>query len=196
MTVPENNATPPVPGVAPARQSAAYLRHQLLTPLNHIIGYSEMLEEDALEFNQPSFINDLQKIQSAARSLLGLLETEFQHSARPGTAPGQRPEPEGPKAGRPDEANVQRHTFSRHVHPAGHVLIVDDVEANRDILARRLKSRGLTVETAENGRQALAALARSAFDAVLLDVMMPELDGYPAASSSPRRNGRTCRLSS
>jgi serine phosphatase RsbU (regulator of sigma subunit) len=58
------------------------------------------------------------------------------------------------------------------------VLVVDDVEANRDLLARRLRQQGHVVATAENGRRALEALEGEEFDLVLLDIMMPELDGF------------------
>ena len=44
----------------------ANMSHELRTPLNAIIGYSEMLEEEAAEIGKPSFMQDLQKIQSAA----------------------------------------------------------------------------------------------------------------------------------
>jgi serine phosphatase RsbU (regulator of sigma subunit) len=49
---------------------------------------------------------------------------------------------------------------------------------NRDLLSRRLKQLGHAVETAENGRQALEKIATEEFDLVLLDIMMPEVDGY------------------
>ena len=62
--------------------------------------------------------------------------------------------------------------------PPGRVLVVDDTEVNRDLLARRLKALGHEVAFAENGRRALAMLQESEFDLVLLDIMMPELDGY------------------
>ena len=61
---------------------------------------------------------------------------------------------------------------------AGRVLVVDDVEMNRDVLARRLRQQGHAVATAENGRRALEMLAAEEFDLVLLDIMMPELDGF------------------
>ena len=57
------------------------------------------------------------------------------------------------------------------------VLIVDDVEANRAMLARRLERRGYCAVQAESGQAALAAVGLDAFDAVLLDVTMPEMDG-------------------
>ena len=61
---------------------------------------------------------------------------------------------------------------------AGRLLVVDDVEANRDLLGRRLKQQGHAVESAENGRRALEMIRAGEFDLVLLDIMMPEMDGY------------------
>ena len=59
------------------------------------------------------------------------------------------------------------------------LLVVDDNEDNRYTLVQRLKRLGyVNVETATNGREALAAMAARRFDLVLLDVMMPELNGY------------------
>jgi DNA-binding response OmpR family regulator/tRNA A-37 threonylcarbamoyl transferase component Bud32 len=57
------------------------------------------------------------------------------------------------------------------------LLVVDDNEANRDLLSRRLVTAGYAVASASSGPEALAALAEGRFDAVLLDVMMPEMDG-------------------
>ena len=60
----------------------------------------------------------------------------------------------------------------------GRLLVVDDDENNRDMLSRRLQRRGFGVETAEDGRQALAAIARTPFDLVLLDIEMPGMNGF------------------
>lgn len=59
-----------------------------------------------------------------------------------------------------------------------HILVVDDNKMNRLLLARGLEQQGHRVSFAENGRQALAALRSTPFDLVLLDVLMPEMDGY------------------
>src|SRR5262245_56487433 len=58
------------------------------------------------------------------------------------------------------------------------ILVVDDSRTNRNLLARRLEQYGHKVATADDGRQALASMRSQAFDLVLLDVMMPEMDGY------------------
>ncbi|MHB1047415.1 MAG: protein kinase domain-containing protein [Thermoanaerobaculia bacterium] len=57
------------------------------------------------------------------------------------------------------------------------LLVVDDNEVNRDLLSRRLVAAGFAVAGAASGPEALAALEEGRFDLVLLDVMMPEMDG-------------------
>ncbi len=58
------------------------------------------------------------------------------------------------------------------------VLVVDDVAINRDILCRRLINQGYDVATANDGLEALDLIGTQPFDLVLLDVMMPQMDGY------------------
>ncbi|MBI4952563.1 MAG: response regulator, partial [Myxococcales bacterium] len=60
---------------------------------------------------------------------------------------------------------------------AGSVLVVDDEERNRDMLAKRLGRKGYAVTTAASGEAALALMEGQAFDLVVLDVMMPGMDG-------------------
>ena len=61
---------------------------------------------------------------------------------------------------------------------AARVLVVDDVKASRDILTRRLEQDGHWAEIAEDGEQALMMLKVADYDLVLLDILMPGLDGY------------------
>jgi two-component system cell cycle response regulator len=58
------------------------------------------------------------------------------------------------------------------------ILVVDDGAINRMLLARTLGEQGHLVTTADDGREALELLDRDVFDVVLLDIVMPELDGY------------------
>lgn len=58
------------------------------------------------------------------------------------------------------------------------ILVVDDSEINRDILRQRLVNYGYQVEIAVDGLDALEKLANASFDLILLDIMMPGLDGY------------------
>lgn len=61
---------------------------------------------------------------------------------------------------------------------AARLLVVDDNEMNRDMLSRRLERRGYSVVCVEDGERALARIATEPFDLVLLDIMMPGLDGW------------------
>ena len=61
--------------------------------------------------------------------------------------------------------------------PLGHILVVDDEEINCDLLRRRLERRGYSVETVGDGTGALEMVADRHFDMVLLDIMLPVLDG-------------------
>jgi diguanylate cyclase (GGDEF)-like protein/PAS domain S-box-containing protein len=60
---------------------------------------------------------------------------------------------------------------------AGLLLIVDDAEANRDMLCRRLQRKGYTTTAAVGGKEALELVGQQRFDLVLLDITMPDLDG-------------------
>lgn len=69
-------------------------------------------------------------------------------------------------------------TTSPLPHIGGHILIVDDNEMNREVLSRRLERQGYTFGLAEDGLQALEMMRTMAFDLVLLDIMMPRMNGY------------------
>jgi adenylate cyclase len=69
--------------------------------------------------------------------------------------------------------------MSRKVVPVpGRLLVVDDNKVNRLLLGRGLEQQGHTVSFAENGRQALELIRSQPFDIILLDIQMPEMDGY------------------
>lgn len=58
------------------------------------------------------------------------------------------------------------------------VMVVDDNEMNRDMLGRRLQRQGYRVTMAVDGRQALEFIKQEPFDLVLLDIMLPVMNGY------------------
>jgi CheY-like chemotaxis protein len=59
-----------------------------------------------------------------------------------------------------------------------HALVVDDMEENREVLRRALEQEGWQVSEAGNGREALEKLAEQAPSLILLDLMMPVMDGF------------------
>jgi diguanylate cyclase (GGDEF)-like protein len=64
--------------------------------------------------------------------------------------------------------------------PSARLLLVDDIEDNRIVLRRRFQRRGFEVEEAESGARALEMIAANAYDLVLLDLRMPDMDGIEA----------------
>lgn len=64
------------------------------------------------------------------------------------------------------------------VADSGHILVVDDNATNRLMLSMAVEALGYTVDVAEDGRKALSLLSKQTFDLVLLDILMPELNGY------------------
>ena len=100
------------------------------------------------------------------------------------------PKPAPPKPAAPKPAPIATPVPSPPVLPvstgqyatvpveAKHVLVVEDNDANRVMLCRRLNKQGFATTEARDGREALARIYDHRYDLVLLDIMMPEVDGY------------------
>jgi CheY-like chemotaxis protein len=68
--------------------------------------------------------------------------------------------------------------FTLSDHSNFHILVVDDLSDNRFLLQTVLETEGYRVDTAEDGRTALAKVEAAPPDLILMDVMMPDLNGY------------------
>ena len=140
---------------------------RLRVPVDQIVGCAESLLEQAQEIGQQDLLPDLQKIHTATSNWIALLEENIQPNAAlaPVGIPAVDDKPSADRAAPEDPAQ-------------GTLLVVDDDEGNRGILARRLGRQGYTVLTAENGTRALEIARETAeLDLVLLDVIMPDLTG-------------------
>ena len=73
------------------------------------------------------------------------------------------------------------------------ILIVDDESGVRELLSEGLKARGYETSTAEDGEEALRKTFRSLPDLILLDVMMPKMDGWGVLEQI-RKNEKTQRI--
>jgi len=74
---------------------------------------------------------------------------------------------------------VTRHSL-KEAKKRARILLAEDNAVNRTLAIRLLEKRGYTVSVAANGREALAAFEKEHFDAILMDVQMPEMDGFEA----------------
>lgn len=230
------------------------LRHDMMTPLNAIIGYGEMLLEDAQEFGEETIISKLQTItvsgqeldrrvneffdgtetvdelntfkngkrrlmfQSDIRALLNrvtancdILKEELDTNIIKGFDKDIENIQEScdifltrfksifvdplddaddiNAITKPSSGLYQARESENLIYPTSDrstplitgqerlVLVVDDIRSNRDLLSRYLKRLNLKAFTANNGNQALEMVASQPFDLILLDVMMPGIDG-------------------
>jgi adenylate cyclase len=157
------------------------LRHDLRSPLNVIKGYSELLIEDMDADNKHPLREDLTKLRDSADQLLAQIDAIVTL-----TRPEQTPQDVGSRAQQVGFVeDVLRTVQPLHAGgaapeavPSSRVLVVDDNAANRDVLARRLTREGHQVVTAANGASALELAATQEFDLVLLDLIMPEMNGF------------------
>ena len=194
-------------------EQARELRHELRTPVNHLIGYAELLLEEEGLTN--AHVAQLEGVRAVARQVLELVPGIIDADGTPGesaarlrahvseletstaalrAAPGVLPiadlERLAAAAVRLGELAQMLATGSigGTANPGvveaprpgrlETILVVDDDEANRDVLGRRLQRLGYGVIDARDGVEALARMVAGGVDLVLLDVMMPRLDGF------------------
>jgi CheY-like chemotaxis protein len=152
------------------------IRDRLAIPLSVVIDSSEGLARDVEAGGQAAAAADLQKIHTAGKRL----QQYLQEIARPGARFNDEAAAEHHFSAAAPTAlvNANQTMVNARMDERGFVLVVDDNEMNRDILSRILLRRGHRVSIAANGREALETLAAQPVDLVLLDILMPGLDGY------------------
>jgi class 3 adenylate cyclase/CheY-like chemotaxis protein len=138
-------------------------RGALGPPLERIRAAGTALRQQAAAAGAGALLPDLDRIAGASDRLGELLR----HGGLPPAAPGVT-------GARETAGEDTAEPASRR----GAILVVDDNQDNRDMLARRLARQGYEVLTASGGNAALGMLAGAPVDLVLLDVMMPDLDGH------------------
>ncbi len=175
----------------PARDPIIELRHDLRTPLNQIIGYSELLQEEAQDSGEKSLDEDLARILFASRNLLGMInkvvDTQYLQvvDRLPDLKNLNAESVPHPSLFSSEDLAVLLPKINNDsdVPPPqcinANILVVDDDPQNCDLLSRRLVQEGYCVFQAGGGRAALEKLRSDvSIDVVLLDVLMPELDGF------------------
>ena len=156
------------------------MRHELRAPVNAVITCAEMLEGKVQVQCQEGLVSDLQKICLAAKQLVAFVNDPMANLEISKSSSRQL---DSSKSGMDSSAGStpisrDRKNGDRPKNGSGSILVVDDNVNNRDMLSRRLERKGHEVAQAANGRQALEMIKTNVFDLVLLDIMMPEMDGY------------------
>ncbi|MDY6862429.1 MAG: response regulator, partial [Thermodesulfobacteriota bacterium] len=77
---------------------------------------------------------------------------------------------------------VTRHTIAEEDENIGRILLVEDYPTNQQVALKHLQSAGYQVDLAINGKYAVDAFKQKRFDCILMDIQMPEMDGFEATA--------------
>jgi adenylate cyclase len=152
----------------------AAIRRELYSPLNQILGKSEIYLEEAKGLERQDALVEVKKIHTAAKYLYALMNSSKKEVSAELV---QQLKAGADTAVSSIQGFVQQEMKQEPVK-ANPVLVVDDRETNRELLCEILAEQGHLVEDVENGMLALERLKQKPFDLVLLDIMMPKMDGY------------------
>ena len=221
----------------------SHLRHELRTPINAIVGYSEMIIEEIEDIGlDVEYLNKLEQIRACGIELLASIDTFLNPTTLSNSQldlekivsnPELRTELEKPTqlvisncqqlvdlieadfVGDLEKINAAANKLLKEIgqlvntslllvpeiNPVKtlaieaiasssydvsqplesseyNILIVDDSAVNRDLLSRQVQAQGYQIATAVDGKQAIAMIKTGAYDLILLDIIMPEINGY------------------
>tara|TARA_Y100001949_G_scaffold31110_1_gene24259 strand:+ start:28206 stop:29645 length:1440 start_codon:yes stop_codon:yes gene_type:complete len=159
-------------------EEASILRHDLRTPLNGIIGYSEILIEDYEDDIDEKHNQDLNHIIDLAKEVEGAI-SRFVDFLKGGA------EKDAEEQSDDDSAENLFSSLGKIEYKLeiideikeAKILVVDDIKTNCDVLKRRLESIEFKVDVSMSGKDALEQISNNKYDLVLLDVLMPEVNG-------------------
>ncbi len=147
----------------------------LRTPINTVIGYSEMLQEDADDINIDTIYEDLGKIIESGKNLTKEIDKVISFN------PTEFVEKKGQslKDIKSVLTSIQPINKEEEIKiTKGTILVVDDNKNNTTLLKKRLQKLGNYVKTANDGIEALESIQKTKFDLILLDIIMPKMNGY------------------
>ncbi len=138
-----------------------HVRHDLRNGLNQVLGFCQLLMYNDQIEGFGAFLADLRKIYQLCQDF----EQKLLNFQIPGEA-----------------ASLPAIVLATQRQPLrakpGNLLIVDDSASGREVLRRLLEPQGHRISEADNGAQALKMMKETSFDLVLLDVLMPGVDGF------------------
>lgn len=149
-------------------ESFVPLRHDIRNTVGLVSGYAEILEDEVS--HQPESLRELKAIQQHASRFLNNLDA----------LSALITDPAGETSVVEELINSLNSTAtSRTEATLGRkVLLVDDNDNNRELVCLQLNRLGIEVAEARTGHEALAALATKSIDLVLLDLILPDINGY------------------
>jgi class 3 adenylate cyclase len=162
------------------RANLVTLRHQLSELSQSILTDLKRLKQKARSLDDV-FASDLLRMQTAAKRMLELARTSIVHLRDSRAARPSRPDGSESLLAELSSfaADQPRPPVSAR---EGVVLVVDDLVENRELISRRLSRLGYKVQLAASGEEALETVRKQTVDLILLDILMPGIDGLQVLS--------------
>tara|TARA_B100001057_G_scaffold100114_1_gene97082 strand:- start:3868 stop:5304 length:1437 start_codon:yes stop_codon:yes gene_type:complete len=158
-------------------EEASILRHDLRTPLNGIIGYSEILLEDYEDDIDKNHSEDINHVIGLAKEVEGAISRFVDFLKDGSESSEQAKENENAENLFSSLGKIDYKLEIIDEIKDSKILVVDDIKTNCDVLKRRLENNKFNVEVSLSGKDALEKISESQFDLILLDVLMPEVNG-------------------
>lgn len=146
------------------------MAHEIRTPLNSLNGGIELLSDSARAGSK-----EFEIVQQATQQLVEIASKLFEQSND--DKDGELELASSPEIPKAEPAQ------STQLDGVARVLLAEDTESNRYVIERMLSSIGCEVEVVTNGVEAVEAVRKRSFDVVLMDVMMPIMDGEQATQA-------------
>jgi adenylate cyclase len=150
------------------------IRHDIKNRLNHIMGPCQFL---ILDHDADALSGDLREVLRFTEQCLKVLNASVNQTAGTRTDVVGHDLKNAEELARPVIDRSFVGSVKREVEPAS-ILVADDNATNREILARFLERHNHTVTFACDGRETLDLIRERTFDLVLLDILMPEINGF------------------
>ncbi len=154
---------------------ASEMEISLRTPVNTVIGYSEMLQEENGGIDLDTFLEDLDKIIKSGKALtkeinhiISFNPDEFVHRNDKNSSAIKSVLSSIQPIDKNEKTNITN----------GSILVVDDNKNNTSLLQKRLQKIGNKVTVASDGLEALQIVEDMDLDLILLDIIMPKMNGY------------------
>ena len=161
----------------------AILSHELRTPLNGVVGFADALSSTELSPTQRDLLAQLRasadSMSAVIDDLMALSETQGDPPRMLIPPPIDEPTSRERISVRPPPAIARSAREGDEALPRA--LVVDDIAANRIVASKLMERMGFEVDTASNGSEAVEALRKQTYSLVLMDCLMPVMDGYDAA---------------
>lgn len=162
------------------------MAYQIRTLSNAVIGFSELLLSEDLTPDQMDYVREIDEAGQGLSTLVSEVLDGLGNPTLPAhISPHEDPSlslriPVGADPATPIKSKTVQSDWEQTHDSNEAILLVEDQQSNRTVITLMLESLGMTVETAVDGEDALRKVEQNSYSLILMDLKMPNMDGYEA----------------